>query len=69
MTQSRKYISFLSGLTLILVFAFAIVPVINHFIIPVETGLIKERGIDTGALIYSESEEAVEGNYFLLLSD
>ena len=48
---------------------FIIVPFISNQLIPrnIENH-IKARGIDASALLYSDSEEAVEGNYFLLKS-
>lgn len=60
---------FILGIIGIGLLLFIIVPFISNQLIPhnIENH-IKARGIDSSALLYSDSEEAVEGNYFLLKS-
>ncbi len=67
-TKKAKYWNLIFGsISLICFFHFGI-PFINKILIDNEKSVIEERSIDSGALLYSDSPEAVEGNYFLFKS-
>ncbi len=68
MNRKLKYYKLGIGILGVSFLAFFIIPKINDFLLGDKQEIIKSRNLDSGALFYSDSEEAVKGN-FLLLKD
>ena len=66
MTIGKKYINFITGIIALSGLLFLVLPFINHVIIPKSSKIIKDRALDTTSLIYSDSDEALEANFFHL---
>lgn len=68
MIRNNKVVKLFVCLACLIFFLMVVLPLINNEFVPSQVDRIKARNLDSGALIYSDSEEAVEGNYFLLKS-
>ena len=69
MRKGKSIILFSLGILCISLFLFVVIPFLSSNLASEKTEIIKNRDIDTGALLYSESEEALEGNFLLLKSN
>lgn len=64
----KKVVRLIGGLGMLILVAM-LVSLVYESVFSEALAKIEDREIDTNALIYSESEKAVEGNYLLLKTE
>lgn len=67
--KSTSVLYFLIGIGAIWFFIFILIPIITHNNKLKIFDQIRNKQIDSGALFYTESEQAVEANFYLIQSD